>query len=216
MISCVLFDFGGVVIESPFIAFAEYEKSNGLPPGFLRMVNATNPHTNAWARLERNEVSLERFDELFAAESEARGHRVGGAAVLELLYGELRPRMRWALGELRRLGYRIACLTNNVRHDEEVRPDIADAMSMFEAVYESSRMGVRKPDPAFYRAVLEDMGIEGADAAFLDDLGVNLKPARALGMHTIKVVGEAQALEELADLLGEPSLRDAARPRTAD
>lgn len=216
VISCVLFDFGGVVIESPFAAFAKYEEKNGLPRGFLRSVNASDPDDNAWARLERNEVSIERFDELFAVESAALGHRVSGVDVLELLHGDLRPRMLWALDELKLLGYRIACLTNNVRRIRNVGPDIADAMAVFEKVYESSQMGVRKPDPAFYRWVLEDLGIEGREAAFLDDLGVNLKPARALGMHTIKVIDEDQALGDLADLLGRPSLRAPVRPRRAD
>lgn len=214
MITSILFDFGGVIIESPFVAFAKYESNNGLPAGFLRTVNATNPDTNAWARLERSEISLEAFDALFAFESESLGHRVPGAAVLDLLHGEVRPAMRWAVGELRRRGYRIACLTNNVATDREVRHEIAEAMSLFDSVYESSRMGARKPETAFYEAVLDDLGIDGSEAVFLDDLGVNLKPARALGMHTIKVTGEAQALDELADLLGEPILRAPGRPHT--
>ncbi len=215
MITTILFDFGGVIIESPFIAFARYEQDNGLPDGFLRTVNATNPDGNAWARLERSDVTVEQFDSLFAAESETLGYRVPGSDVLELLHGEVRPLMLRALGDLRRLGYRIACLTNNVALEHDVRDEIAHAMSLFDAVYESSKLGVRKPETGFYEAVLDDLGIGAAEAVFLDDLGINLKPARSLGIHTIKVTREAQALDDLAELLGEPGLRDPDRSHTA-
>jgi putative hydrolase of the HAD superfamily len=201
MISCVLFDFGGVVIDSPFVAFANFEEDNGLPSGFLRMVNATNPNENAWARLERSEIELDEFDELFAIESAQMGHRVDGSEVLSLLFGQIRPRMRKALERLPALGFRIACLTNNVISWGETRQDIADAMSCFEKVYESSAMGLRKPETEFYRAALEDLGIEPHEAVFLDDLGINLKPAKAMGITTIKVTSEQQALRDLSDVL---------------
>ena len=60
-IRAVLFDFGGVILTSPFEAFARYEAANGLPDGFLRAINARNPDDNAWARLERNEVDMAGF-----------------------------------------------------------------------------------------------------------------------------------------------------------
>jgi len=202
MISCVMFDFGGVVIESPFIAFANFERESGLPAGFLRSVNASNPDGNAWAKLERSDVTIDEFDQLFAEESELLGHRVSGSAVLRLLYGDVRPKMRAALDRLVELEYRIVCLTNNVVSDGEVRADVADAMSRFEKVYESSEMGSRKPEPAFFQAVLDDMQIDPTHAVFLDDLGINLKPARAMGITTIKVSSEDQALADLEAVLG--------------
>lgn len=202
MISCVMFDFGGVVIESPFIAFAKFERERGLPSGFLRSVNASNPDSNAWAQLERSDVTIDEFDELFAEESELLGHRVGGAEVLKLLYGAVRPGMRRVLNVLPELGYRIVCLTNNVVSDGEVRTDVADAMSCFERVYESSAMGSRKPEPEFFQAVLDDMQLDPTQAVFLDDLGINLKPARAMGITTIKVTGEDQAIADLEAVLG--------------
>lgn len=201
MISCVLFDFGGVVIDSPFVAFAKFEQENDLPAGFLRMVNATNPNDNAWAKLERSEIELDEFDELFAVESGSMGHRVEGSEVLNLLFGNVRPRMRNALERLPALGFRIACLTNNVISWGETRQDIADAMSCFEKVYESSAMGSRKPETEFYRAALEDLGLAPEEVVFLDDLGINLKPAKAMGITTIKVTSEEQALRDLGDVL---------------
>jgi len=201
-VRAVLWDFGGVILSSPFEAFTRYERGQGLPEGFLRRLNATNADTNAWARLERSEVDLEGFVALYEAEADAAGHRIDAGAVLALLSGELRPAMVRALRRIREAGLAQACLTNNVAGTEAVRPDVAEVMTLFDTVLESSKLGVRKPDPAFYALALETVGVAPAEAVFLDDLGVNLKPARALGIRTIKVVDPDQALAELEQAVG--------------
>ena len=209
MFTAVLWDFGGVILSSPFEAFNHYEASAGLPRDFIRSVNATNPHANAWALLERNEISPADFDHAFAADSIALGHEVRGAAVLALLAGEIRPRMVAALDAVRAAGYKTACLTNNiVSHDVEsmVTADdrstaIAGVMTRFDATVESSKVGVRKPEPRFYEIACELLGVHPAECVFLDDLGINLKPAAAMGMATIKVVDPDVALAELGALL---------------
>ena len=201
-ITAALFDFGGVILSSPFDAFARYEADRGLPPGFLRSVNATDPDTNAWARLERSEVDLDGFAAAFEEESSTLGHRVPGWDVLELLAGDLRPEMVEAV---RRCGERLktALLTNNVT-GMEANGELADVVAMFDVVVESSVVGVRKPDPAFYEIACEQLGIEPREAVFLDDLGINLKPARAMGMATIKVGDPAVAIAELEAVVGFP------------
>lgn len=203
MYSAVLWDFGGVILTSPFEAFARYEAEYGLPDGFLRSVNATNPDANAWARLERSELTADDFDEAFADESEALGHRVPGRDVLVRLMGEVRPEMVAALDAVRAAGYKTACLTNNVVSDDR-RPDVDAVMGRFDVVVESSKIGVRKPEPRFYETACELLGVEPASCVFLDDLGINLKPARAMGMTTIKVGDPAVALAELAGLIDLP------------
>ena len=210
-IRAVLFDFGGVILSSPFEAFASYESANGLPPDTIRTINATNPDTNAWARLERSEVDIAGFCELFEAEAAALGHRVDAAAVLGLLAGELRPAMALAIERIDDAGYLLGLLTNNVaalgdvghgRHaDAAVSAGIDALLARFDLVLESSRAGVRKPDPRFYELACEGLRIEPSEAVFLDDLGVNLKPARAMGMRTIKVIDPAAALAELGSVL---------------
>jgi len=213
----VLWDFGGVILTSPFEAFNRYERERGLPADFLRAVNAVDPDTNAWAQFERSEISAEQFDVLFAVESEQRGHRVPGADVLALLHGDLRPEMVVALDRVRAAGLRTACLTNNVaggdgqRHGSEVDADptgrtaqIAAVMSRFDIVVESSKVGVRKPEVRFYELACSLLGVTPQRCVFLDDLGVNLKPAAAMGMHTIKVLDAAQALDDLERALGLP------------
>ena len=204
-IRAVIFDFGGVILTSPFDAFSRYETDNGLPTGLLRQLNATNPDTNAWARLERSEIDLAGFVDLFEAEAAAAGHAVDGRAVLALLAGELRPEMVEAL---RRCHERLttALLTNNFMLGDGSEPSgpMADVLREFDVIVESSQVGLRKPDPAIYHLVCDKLGVEPNEAVFLDDLGINLKPARAMGITTIKVVDPAQAIEDLEAVVGFP------------
>ena len=199
-IRAALFDFGGVILSSPFEAFSRYEREQGLPPGFIRSLNATNPDRNAWARLERSEVGFDEFCDLFEAEAEAAGHAIDARAVISLLAGEPRPAMVEAVRRCRQR-LKTACLTNNFVLSEPAT-DRSELMSLFDLVVESSRVGVRKPDPGFYRMACEQLAIEPHEAVFLDDLGVNLKPARAMGMTTIKVDDPDRAIAELEGVVG--------------
>ena len=192
-------------MSSPFDAFLQYEAQKGLPKGFLRSVNATNPDANAWALLERNEVSPRDFDALFLAESTALGHPVPGADVLKLLAGEIRPAMVEALDTVKAAGYAMACLTNNVVGGDGATPErraaVAAVMARFDAVIESSKVGCRKPETRFYEIACETLQVSPHECVFLDDLGVNLKPAAAMGMHTIKVINPDDALAALSAAL---------------
>ena len=192
-------------MSSPFDAFLQYEAQKGLPEGFLRSVNATNPDANAWALLERNEVPPRDFDALFLAESTALGHPVPGADVLKLLAGEIRPAMVQALDTVKAAGYAMACLTNNVVGGDGATPErraaVAAVMARFDAVIESSKVGCRKPETRFYEIACETLQVSPHECVFLDDLGVNLKPAAAMGMHTIKVINPDDALAALSAAL---------------
>ena len=208
--TAVLWDFGGVILSSPFEAFNHYETQVGLPRDFIRSVNATNPNSNAWARLERNELGPDEFDEAFADDSRSLGHEVRGAKILALLAGEIRPAMVAALDAVKAAGFKTACLTNNVVNTDAestaIRTDrsiaLAATMARFDVVVESSKVGVRKPEPRFYEIACELLDVRPSDCVFLDDLGINLKPAAAMGMHTIKVVDPAVALAELSTVIG--------------
>ena len=205
-IEAVLFDFGGVILSSPFEAFATYEQANGLPAGVIRQLNATDPDANAWAALERSEVDLDGFAERFEAEAAAAGHTVDAREILGLLSGEVRPAMVAALRAIKAAGLPLALLTNNFVSGDATtmgpREEVAEALALFDHVIESSKAGVRKPDPAAYELVLDVLGVEARSVVFLDDLGINLKPAKALGMTTIKVVDPDEALAELSVVLG--------------
>lgn len=209
-IHAVIWDFGGVISSSPFEAFARFERERGLPSGFLRGINATDPDANAWARFERSEIDLDAFDAAFAAEAAARGHAVRGREVIALLGGAIRPAMVEALRRLRGR-VKIGLITNNVAAPGTPGMD-ADGrgavLALFDEVVESSKVGLRKPDPAIYRLMLDRLGAEAPRSVLLDDLGVNLKPARELGLHTIKVADPDEALGRLEALVGF-ALRDA-------
>lgn len=204
-IRAVLWDFGGVILTSPFEAFNRYEAEHELPTDHIRTVNSRDPDDNAWARLERNDIGPDEFDELFATESEALGHRVPGADVLGLLSGDVRPEMVTALDRVIDAGYVTACLTNNVVSGDDGRAgreDVDAVLGKFDHVVESSKVGVRKPETRFYEIACETAGVEPGDCVFLDDLGINLKPAKAMGMTTIKVLGADQAITDLEVVLG--------------
>jgi putative hydrolase of the HAD superfamily len=210
-IRAVLWDFGGVFTESPFKAFSGFERGRGLREGFLREVNSMDSDSNAWARFERGQITLAEFGAAFQAESAALGHPVRGEEVIALLYGDVRPTMVEALRRCK-AHFRNACLTNNVKTGSghglptsEVRAqEVTRILSLFDLVIESSLVGVRKPEPRFYQIALERLEIEPGQAVYLDDLGINLKPARALGMTTIKVESPEQALGELEAVLNIP------------
>jgi putative hydrolase of the HAD superfamily len=208
----VIFDFGGVVTSSPFEAFEQMEAERGLPHGLVRRINAANPDSNAWALFERAEIDGARFDALFAQEAAALGHELRGADVLALLSGDIRPRIVAAIEWLDAQGYRLGCITNNVpsgigagmSRDEAKARAVAGIMARFDHVIESSKAGVRKPDPRIYRMMLDALDVAAERCVYLDDLGINCKPAAAMGMAAIKVTGEAQALDDLARALDLP------------
>lgn len=210
MFDAVFFDFGGVILSSPFEAFAVYEQRVGLPPDAVRTINATNPDDNAWARFERSEIDVAEFVATFEREALELGFELSGADVLACLDGELRPEM---VDVVRRCSadYTTALLTNNV-----VTMDAAnlgansaghhafgDVLSVFDVIVESSVVGRRKPQPEFYELACELADVEPSRVVFLDDLGINLKPARAMGMTTIKVGTDfGAAIVELEQHLG--------------
>jgi putative hydrolase of the HAD superfamily len=206
-VSAVVFDLGGVLTESPMVAFTAYETEAGLPEGLVRRLNSTDPDTNAWARFERRELDEAAFRAAFESEARAAGFTVDAGRVLAALHGDLRPPMVTAVRRLRDAGLPLALLSNNVAPMERTGR-LGELLGLFDAVVESSVEGVRKPEPAIYELALRRLSeavgreIAPADCAYLDDLGINLKPARALGMHTIKVVDPAAALAELSALTG--------------
>jgi len=200
----VIFDLGGVVMDSPLHAIAAYERELGIPSGFVnRLVVDTGPD-GAWSRLERGEVSRADFEAAFEAECRAAGHTLSAATMMaRIAECGPRPAMLDAIRRLREERYAVAALTNNWategENEREAGPD--DLRELFDVFVESSRLGLRKPDPRIYLHTCEALRVEPRDAVFLDDIGRNLKAARALGMTTIKVEQPETALAELARTL---------------
>ena len=212
--TAVIFDFGGVITQSPFAAFNRLEDERGLPRDFVRRVNSADPDGNAWAQFERAEIDAAEFDALFEAESAALGHALAGREVLAVLAGAVRPAMVAALDTLKAKRFALGCITNNVPTGHGAgmarsgdRSDAYEAIfARFDQVIESSKAGVRKPDPRIYRMMCAALGVPADACVYLDDLGINCKPAALLGMHAIKVTSGEQALVDLAKVLGMPTL----------
>jgi putative hydrolase of the HAD superfamily len=209
-VEAVIWDFGGVFTSSPFEAFNRLEAELGAPRDHIRRVNATNHHENAWALFERNEIDAARFDQLFLEESTALGFPIRGADVLPKLSGELRPRMVAALKACKAAGFKVGCITNNVvsmhspgqNEIQRAAGAMGQVMPLFDAIIESSKAGVRKPDPRIYEMMCDLLAVKPEACIYLDDLGINCKPAATLGMKAIKVVDVDQTLTELAGLTG--------------
>jgi len=211
MIRAVLWDFGGVITSSPFEAFNQYEREHDIPIDFIRTVNSRNPDTNAWAQFERNQLTIDEFDRKFAEESKQLGHYIQGKTVLSLLSGKVRPEMVKVL-KLLKNKLTIGCITNNMLSGEGAgmarssnkAEAIQEVLNLFDTVIESSKLGIRKPDPRIYQIACDQLNIAPNEAVFLDDLGINLKPAKAMGMFTIKVTSSSQALDDLQEQLDFP------------
>jgi putative hydrolase of the HAD superfamily len=206
MVEAVIWDFGGVFTTSPFEAFARFESERGLPADIIRRTNASNHWENAWAKFERAEVDIETFDQLFAEESLALGAEVRGKDILPLLSGDLRPEMVEALKSVK-ARFKTGCITNNLPANAIGSASgrslyVADVMALFDHIIKSAKIGLRKPDPRIYRMMVDALGVDPKHCVYLDDLGVNLKPARDMGMTTIKVVNAPQAIAELEAATG--------------
>jgi epoxide hydrolase-like predicted phosphatase len=201
--SAVIFDLGGVVLGSPLHAIARFEREHGIPEGFVNRVVVESGPAGAWSRLERGEIDLERFSVDFEADCGRAGRQIDARAMMERIAASAgpRPAMLLAVARIRSQGLKAAALTNNwVGGGDGTR----SLRGCFDVFVESCVLGVRKPDPRIYRHTLAELGVEPGSAVFLDDIGRNLKPARALGIATIKVDDPDQALAELAALLGFP------------
>lgn len=202
----VIFDLGGVVFPSPIDVFRAYEREQGLPDRFISEVVLADPEGGAWARLERGELTVERFVAAFEAECAAAGERVDAGALMATVGQgfDARPEMLAALRAIRSHGLKTGALTNNWVAEESAERPLRSLDDLFDVVVESAVEGLRKPDPRIYEMVCERLGVRPDESVFLDDLGSNLKPARALGMTTIKVADPAAALAELSKTLRIP------------
>ena len=198
----IIWDFGGVITSSPFEAFNEFEEENGLPKDIIRTINSENPDMNAWAKFESNSITIDEFNDLFLDEAKAKGFDIKGRDIIKLLKGSIRKNMVSFLRELKS-DFKLGCITNNVKSSSEENTDneTKEAMSIFDHVIESSIVGIRKPNPEIYMMSCDALKVSPNQCIYLDDLGINLKPARELGMTTIKVIQPEDAIQEVRNLL---------------
>lgn len=199
----VIFDLGGVVLESPLPAIAAFEADTGIPPRFIARLVLEGGDDGPWAQLERGELSPALFATAFSAQGDAAGHRVDAVALLRVIASTAVPRqtMVTAIVRLRAAGLRVGALTN-IWPMPDRAADLDAVKRSFDAVVESCLVRMRKPEPRIYELACRTLNVVPDRTIFLDDLGGNLKPARALGMTTVKVSEPTAALAELGRLTG--------------
>ena len=198
----IIWDFGGVITSSPFEAFNEFEEANSLPKDIIRTINSENPDMNAWAQFESNSITIGQFNDLFLKEAKAKGFDIKGRDIIKLLKGSIRENMVSFLRELKS-DFKLGCITNNVKSSSQENTDneTEEVMSIFDHVIESSIVGIRKPNPEIYMMSCDALNVSPDQCIYLDDLGINLKPARELGMTTIKVIQPEDTIQEVRNLL---------------
>ena len=200
----IIWDFGGVITSSPFETFNKFELSNNLPKDIIRTINSENPDDNAWAKFERNDIDLDEFDNLFSIEADKKGFKISGKQVVKLLSGEIRKQMVDFLSFLKK-DYKLGCITNNIQNSKNEKVnhlnEAGQVMKIFDHIIESSKVGLRKPDPKIYYMSCDALGVKPEECIYLDDLGINLKPAREIGMTTIKVIDPNEAINEVKKYL---------------
>ena len=202
-IKTIIFDFGGVITNSPIEGFKNLEKTHGYSKGLITGINMNNPDNNAWARSERGEIEIDTFLSQFEQEALDIGHDINADEILIQLYGSPRPIMIKKIISLSKSNkYKLICLTNVLKGIKKFMPKereevVNNIMSYFDKIYESYKIGMRKPEARIYEYIIKDLEINPKETIFLDDLGMNLKTARQLGINTIKVVDPIEAIKTL-------------------
>ena len=202
-IKTIIFDFGGVITNSPIEGFKKLEKTHGYSKGLITGINMNNPDNNAWARSERGEIEIDTFLSQFEQEALEIGHDINADEILIQLYGSPRPIMIKKIISLSKSNkYKLICLTNVLKGIEKFMPKereevVNNIMSYFDKIYESYKIGMRKPEARIYEYIIKDLEINPKETIFLDDLGMNLKTARQLGINTIKVINPIDAIKTL-------------------
>jgi len=200
----IIFDLGGVVLSSPLAVMAQVQAEQGEAMSTVVSILSNYADDGPWAQLERGEVEADEFCTLLDAQTAAKGVSFSARRLLDAIATHLhiRPEMVAAIRHLRAHGFQVAALTNNWNAGDGFAERVSQLAPEFDVFVESYRVHMRKPEPRIYRHVLKELNVAPESAVFLDDFGVNLKPAREMGMATIRVGDPTKALQELEALCG--------------
>ena len=192
-INYVLWDFGGVLTNSPIRNFLEYEKKYNLLPGTIIKINSHNKFENAWAKLERNEINKKEFEKLFLEEAKELNYnfKIDVEKIFKCLDVKVKKKLP------------CACLTNNISENSSLVANKAfeEFKDNFSYTFESSKLGMRKPEIEIYKYVIKKLKVNPENILFIDDLGINLKPAKIIGMKTYKMLDYNNIKQYLFNLL---------------
>ena len=201
-VRAVISDFGGVLTTPLFESFAAWQRQSGLSFERLGQAMADAAERNGLHplyELEKGAISEAEFLRMLEAELGA-GASLSGMRDVYFEHLHPNPAMIDCMRDLRRRGFRMALLTNNVREWEpHWRAKLPEIDEIFEVVVDSAFVGMRKPDPEIYTLTLERLGdgVEPADCLFVDDVDVNCETAASLGMHAVHYRDADQAIAEI-------------------
>lgn len=203
-ISAVIFDFGGVLVTSPFTAMRAWARSNGHDAGAVMEIFLGPYHDDGdhpFHRAERGELTAAEFRPMIQLLADEQGIDISTARGVASMQPV--PEMIERVRELRRDGYRTALLSNTIREFGGLWRTLVPIDDLFDVVVESAEVGMRKPNPSIYRLTLERLGDPPAESVvFLDDHPGNIAGAIGVGLRTVLVGDDpAPALAELNRLL---------------
>ena len=198
-IKIVLWDYGGVLTESPIINFRKFENDNNYSLNTIVKINSDNKYNNAWAKLEKDEISIEQFSKLFREEAKQFGiPNINTDKLLECLNVKLNIKMVELLENVSKF-YSCVCLTNNFKKMSSY--DFENIKHNFSLIIESCKIGLRKPEKEIYTYVLKVLKVSAKEILFIDDLGINLKPAKELGFQTYKFIDTNKTISYMKNML---------------
>lgn len=193
-IKAIIFDYGGVYMDSPFVALSEVAVEMGVSGQLLKQITFGDFYVDgnhAWHRLERGEIGLEQTRELILAEGRKHGLEADiyqmfarFASIEKCMRQELvQETLKW-----KERGYQLAIITNNIREFAGWRTSFPyDIETVFDVISDSSHLGIRKPNPLIYHHTLRELGVSPSEALFLDDHLPNVEAARKVGIDSYLV-----------------------------
>jgi putative hydrolase of the HAD superfamily len=217
-VDAVIFDLGGVMTEPPF------NHRTDVPPEYFSVIAfflgefRDHYHLTTGVHdlhlLEMGKISDEEFfDRMMARYVEAGNDPVDPREAQQVVFGRgmvACGAMADAVRQLRAAGYKTALLTNISREGEGIFTKLFPVDELFDVIVDSSKVGMRKPDPEIYRLTCSRLGVAPERCLFIDDLLCNVEAADALGMQTIQCLDPVAVADEVVQrLLGHPAAAEA-------
>ena len=216
-LDAVIFDLGGVMTEPLF------RSRHDVDPAYVNLVAfflgefRDHYHLTTGAHdlhlLEMGHISDDEFfDRMCVRYAEAGNEPVDPRVAQKVIFGRgmvASSAMADAVRQVRHAGYKTALLTNISRGGETLWRDLFPADDLFDVVVDSSRVGMRKPDPRIYELACERLGVAPNRCLFIDDLECNIDAAASLGMQVIQCLDPVVAADEVVRIvLGHPAAQE--------
>ncbi len=198
-IKAIMFDYGGVYIESPFSVISEIAIEMNVPDALLKQITFGDFYVDGdhpWHRLERGEIGLDETRELILAEGE-KHDLVTDMYEMFARFADIDKCMRANLAEKtlewKARGYKLAIITNNLKEFDGWRTSFPyNIEEVYDVISDSSHLQMRKPGTEIYQHTLDQLGVSAEEALFLDDHAPNVESSQGMGIHSFVVQGDIE------------------------